>query len=199
MILIQVATALAIGLYVVLSKDARCKPLLRESSCVADNLNRAETTQHPGEQRPVIHRELRIIRRISRERPQDRAHNSTIDNDFLFLWSTHEHPLFQTHCLCSRPIDERSCHGRPRISLRAAGSAEHVSDCFREGSRYASVAQLVLRLLRRPGFFGPPHGPRSRCDILSQFSYTCETNEENKRIQANATEAQIRNAWRNAR
>jgi hypothetical protein len=33
----------------------------------------------PGEQRPVIHRELQIIRRISRERLQDRAQDSAIE------------------------------------------------------------------------------------------------------------------------
>lgn len=78
MILVQVATALAIGLYVVLSKDAQCKPLLRESSCPADYLDSAETTQLPSEQRPVIHREFRIIRRISREHPQNRVQDSAI-------------------------------------------------------------------------------------------------------------------------
>jgi hypothetical protein len=35
--------------------------------------------RHPGEQRPVIHRELRIIRRISREDLQDRAQDSPIE------------------------------------------------------------------------------------------------------------------------
>ena len=83
MILIQVATALAIGLYVVLSKDARCKPLLRESSCVADCLDRAETTPLPGKQRPAIRRELPIIRRISREHLKNRAQDSPIEGHLL--------------------------------------------------------------------------------------------------------------------
>jgi hypothetical protein len=37
----------------------------------------------PGEWRPVIHREWRIIRRISREDLQDRAQDSAIDDYHL--------------------------------------------------------------------------------------------------------------------
>jgi hypothetical protein len=39
----------------------------------------ADGMRLPGEYRPVIHRELRITRRISREHPQDRAQDSAIE------------------------------------------------------------------------------------------------------------------------
>lgn len=39
----------------------------------------AGNMRRPGKQPPVIHRELQIIRRISRERTQDRAQDSAID------------------------------------------------------------------------------------------------------------------------
>src|ERR1700733_4452418 len=103
-------------------------------------------TNLPGEQRSVIHRDLRIIRRISRERLQDRAQDSIIEgNPALTNGDSHEepeHPLFQTHCLCGRSCHERIGFGRPRISLRAAVSPEHLSDRFRQDNRCASVAQL---------------------------------------------------------
>lgn len=97
--------------------------------------------RHPSERRPVIHRELLIIRRISREHLQDRAQDYAID-DNCHLGDTHEHPLFQTHRLRSRSRRQRPSFKRPRIPLRAAVSAEHVSDRFRQGSRCAPVAQL---------------------------------------------------------
>src|ERR1700733_15292539 len=58
------------------------------------------------------------------------------------LGDTHEHPLFQTHRLCSRSRNERLGFWRPRISLRAAVSPEHVSDRFQQGSRGASGGRL---------------------------------------------------------
>jgi hypothetical protein len=41
----------------------------------------ADYMRIPGEQRPVIHRELRIIRRISREDLQDHAQDSIIEGN----------------------------------------------------------------------------------------------------------------------
>jgi hypothetical protein len=104
--------------------------------------------RHPGKRRPVIHRELRIIRRISRERLQDRVQDSAIEGNLSLTngdsHEEHKHPLFQTHRLCSRSRYERLAFGRPRISLRAAVAPEHVSDRFRQGSRCESVALLRL-------------------------------------------------------
>jgi hypothetical protein len=118
----------------------------------------ADHMRLPGKQRPVIHRELRIIRRISREDLQDRAQDSTIEGNLrLTNGDSHEepkHPLFQTYRLCSCSRYERLGFGRPRISLRAAVSPEHVSDRFRQGGRFASVAELVLQILRRSGRSG---------------------------------------------
>jgi hypothetical protein len=88
----------------------------------------------PSEQRPVIHRESRIVRRISREHPQDRVQDYAIDDNY-HLRDPHEHPLFQTHRLCGRSRHERLDFGRPRISLRAAVSPKHVSDRLRQGCR----------------------------------------------------------------
>jgi hypothetical protein len=47
----------------------------------------------PGEQRPVIHRELRIIRRISREHVQDRAQDSAIDVNYPLDQEPHMNTL----------------------------------------------------------------------------------------------------------
>jgi hypothetical protein len=106
----------------------------------------------PGELRTVVHREFRIIRRISREHQQDRVQDSAIEGNLsLTNGDSHEepeHPLFQTYRLCSRARYERLGFGRPRISLRAAVSPEHVSDLFRQGSRFASGARLVWLLSR---------------------------------------------------
>ena len=41
----------------------------------------ADCMRLPGEQRPVIHRELRIIRRISREHLRDRAQDCAIEGN----------------------------------------------------------------------------------------------------------------------
>jgi hypothetical protein len=46
-----------------------------------DVVDSAEYMRLPGEQRPVIHRELPIIRRISRERLHDRAQDSAIEGN----------------------------------------------------------------------------------------------------------------------
>src|ERR1700689_3459819 len=64
------------------------------------------------------------------------------------IGDTHEHPLFQTHRLCSRSRNERLGFWRPRLSLRAAVSPEHASDRLHQGSRCASVAELVWLLSR---------------------------------------------------
>jgi hypothetical protein len=122
--------------------------------------------RHPGEQRPVIHRELRITRRISREDLQDRAQDSISAGDLTHTnGDSHEEPehaLFQTHRLCSRSRYERLGFGRPRISLRAAVAPEHLSDRFRESSRRASGAQLVPRLLSSAGTVRAPALARDR-------------------------------------
>jgi hypothetical protein len=58
------------------------------------------------------------------------------------LGNTHEHPLFQNHRVRSCSIDERPCHGRPRISFRVAVAP---AACLsRERSRNASLADLAL-------------------------------------------------------
>ena len=47
----------------------------------------------PGKQRPVIHRELRIIRRISREHLQERAQDCAIEGNLsLTKGDSHENP-----------------------------------------------------------------------------------------------------------
>jgi hypothetical protein len=103
--------------------------------------------RHPGEQRPVIHRELWIIRRISREDLKDRAQDPTIEGNLTLTngdsHEEHEHPLFQTRRICSRSRYERIGFGRPRISLRAAVAPEPVSGRFRQGGRCTTVAELV--------------------------------------------------------
>jgi hypothetical protein len=53
----------------------------------------------PGEQRPVIHRELRIIPRISREHLQDRAQHSIIEGN---LTLPTEIVVKNTNTLCSK-------------------------------------------------------------------------------------------------
>jgi hypothetical protein len=61
---------------------------------------------------------------------------------------TDEHPLFQTHDFRGRCIDERPCHGRRRLSVRAPVSPPYVGHLFRPTGRRAPMAQLVLRLRR---------------------------------------------------
>src|SRR5450631_63518 len=88
------------------------------------------------------------------------------------LGDTHEHPLFQTHRLCRRSRYEWLGFWRPRISLRAAVSPEHVSDRFRQGNRCASVAELtwiafVFRSAVKPSMAAPgetpvSHGPENK-------------------------------------
>ena len=73
------------------SRSFSSLPTWRSSSLVAATPSLSNRARHagdcmtllggrqPGVQRTVAHRELSIIRRISREDPQDRAHDSSIE------------------------------------------------------------------------------------------------------------------------